>query len=64
MNALNEEIFDSMQAGAFLKMHASRVNALACIGEIKSVKVGRKRLYAKSDLLKWLRKKGETRRVK
>lgn len=57
MNTLDEEIFDSMQAGTFLKMHASRVNALAKSGEIKSIRVGKKRLYAKSDLLKFLRKK-------
>ena len=58
MNSLNEELLDSMQAGTFLHMHASRINALAKSGDIKSIKVGRKRLYAKSDLLRWFKKQG------
>lgn len=58
MKTINEELLDSMQAGTFLHMHASRVNALAKSGDLKSVKVGRKRLYAKSDLLRWVRKQG------
>lgn len=57
MNKFSEELLDSMQAGAFLHLHACTINSLAKKGELKSLKVGRKRLYMKSDLLRWLRKK-------
>lgn len=59
LNILKDELLDSMEAGMFLRMHASRLNALAKSGQIKSVKIGKRRLYAKSDLLRWFKKQSQ-----
>lgn len=56
-----DELLDSMQVGAMVHMHANSIHRLVARGELKSLKVGRRRLFSKSEVEKWIQKQNRTK---
>lgn len=51
-----DELLNAMQVGTIIHMHANSVQRLASKGLLKSLKVGRRRLFSKSEVEKWIKK--------
>jgi excisionase family DNA binding protein len=52
---MENEFLDTMQAGTLTHLHANHISRLATQGVIPSIKIGKRRLFKRSDLLKWMR---------
>lgn len=54
MNEL--KLLDAMEVGALIHLHANSVHRLVSKGELKSLKIGRRRLFSRTEVEKWISK--------
>lgn len=57
-----DELLDAMQVGTMIHLHANSVHRLVSKGELKSLKVGRRRLFSKSEVQKWIQKQNRVKK--
>jgi excisionase family DNA binding protein len=57
-----DELLDAMQVGTMIHLHANSVHRLVSRGELKSLKVGGRRLFSKSEVEKWIQKKNRAKK--
>lgn len=50
-----DEFMNIMQVATLTHLHANSVSRLASKGTIPSIKLGRRRLFKRRDILKWIR---------
>jgi excisionase family DNA binding protein len=55
-----DELLDAMQVGTILHVHANSVHRLVAKGELKSLKVGSRRLFSKTEITRYIQKKNRT----
>jgi excisionase family DNA binding protein len=51
-----DEFMNIMEVSNMLHLHANSVSRLASKGDIPSLKIGRRRLFKKRDILRWVEK--------
>lgn len=59
---MENEFLDSMEVGQLVHMHANHISRLASQGVIPSIKVGRKRLFKRKDVLRWMKEQNQKRK--
>lgn len=56
-----DELLDAMEVGTILRLHANSVHRLVAKGALKSLKVGGRRLFSRSEVEKWIHKKNRAK---
>jgi excisionase family DNA binding protein len=59
-----DELIDAMEVARIIHLHANSVHRLVSKGKLKSIKIGRRRLFSKREIEKWIEKQNPIRKRK